>query len=1148
MREEELIKVGQSTYEKASERALDELLYLIGAGEKRLRLGGLAGGSKYFLLRKISLETKRPILFIIPGEDRLEEARRNLVYYFGPDLPALLCRNEPEEDLLTSVAPTNTSRPGWFARAKSAPLLIGEAPALAEKTMPKRIFFEHSITLRLGDRMPRDELTRRLREMGYLATSFVEAHGEMSVRGGIVDVFPPGMEHPIRVEMLGDEVCSLRLFSAADQKSIGKIESAFITPASEVVLSEDSIARALSYIRQRAQEEGIPARAKYELLEQIERRERIGGVEWLLPAFYAELGSPLDFIPPETLLIFDEPLEVERRLTARTGALSETAPRVRASLKVAPRASELFLDTENLKGKFAQFQSLVIEDLGIEEEGKVVLFQTSRIEKPDKPYETPFDFVEDFIGEWRDEGYRVLITAPTEMEKRKFEQILTERGIKGVEIDAGTLDAGFVFHEERLAHLTESDIFGQKKKGAPRIQSIPSAFLTSFSELKPGDYIVHREVGIGIFRGLRRLKFGEVESDFMECEYEGGDKIYVPVHNLKLVHRYIGDGRHTPKLDKLGHPGWQKVVRRVRRAAEGMARELIELYARRKSQKGFSFSKRDKMFREFELSFPYEETPDQEAAINDVMADMESDMPMDRLICGDVGFGKTEVAVRAAFKAVLDGKQVAVLVPTTLLAFQHYTTFANRLRGYAVGLELLSRWRSTKEINESLAKLREGKTDIAIGTHMLLGERVKFKDLGLVIIDEEQRFGVRHKEKLKQLKGNVDVLTLSATPIPRTLEMSLAGIRDISIINTPPEGRQTVETRIVRFSEGAIRDAISMELERGGSVFFVHNRIHDIFGYADLIRRLVPEAKVEVTHGRMKERDVEERISRFIKGETNVLVTTAIVESGLDIPRANTIIVDEAHTFGLADLYQLRGRVGRSTVKAYAYFLIPQGEILSEHARRRLKAIVELKELGSGFKLALSDLEIRGAGNIFGKEQSGHIAEVGLEMYLEMLDAAIRKLKPEGAKFEYEPEIKSPFPSLLPDDYITDGAERLLFYKRISGATTQSHVDEIRQELRDRFGELPVEARNLLDTMELKLLMKRLLVKSIEIRRREAVIIFHERSPLFQRFSPRGVCKLYMESLSEPAQVTKRLAELFGKSQEATSNNAQNKEKPLWRN
>lgn len=1131
MRGEELIKFGQCTYKKPNERTLDELLHLIGIGEKRLKLGGLAGGSKYHLLRKISLETKRPILFITTGEDRLEEARRNLGYYFGSQPPILLGRKGPEEDALSSVTPRDTSRLSWLALAGSTPLLVAEVQALAEKTMPRAVFFEHSISLRPGDRMPRDELTRRLSEMGYLATSFVESLGEMSVRGGIVDVFPPGVEHPIRVEMLGDEVYSLRLFSSADQKSIGKIDSAVITPASEVILSKDSIARALSYIRQRAQEEEVPARAKYEFLERIERGERIGGLEWLLPAFYAELDTALDFIPSEALLVFDEPLEIEKRLATPV----ELAPHVRASLKVTPRASELFLEAESLKWRFAQFQSLVIEDLGIEEEeGKTLVFHTSRIEKPDKPYETPFDFVEDFIEEWRGEGYRVLITAPTEMERCKFEQILAERGIKGIEIDVGTLDAGFIFHEERLAHLTESDIFGQKKKAAPRIKSIPSAFLTSFSELKPGDYIVHREVGIGIFRGLRRLRFGEVEGDFMECEYEGGDKIYVPVHNLKLVHRYIGDGRHTPKLDRLGHPGWQKVVRRVRRATEGIARELIELYARRKSQKGFSFSKRDKMFREFELSFPYEETPDQEAAINDVMADMESDMPMDRLICGDVGFGKTEVAVRAAFKAVLDGKQVAVLVPTTLLAFQHYTTFANRLRGYAVELDMLSRWRSPKEVKESLAKLREGKTDIAIGTHMLLGERVKFKDLGLVIIDEEHRFGVRHKEKLRQLKGNVDVLTLSATPIPRTLEMSLAGIRDISIINTPPEGRQTVETRVMRFSEDAIRDAISKELQRGGLVFFVHNRILDIFGYADLIRRLVPEARVEVTHGRMRERDIEERISRFIKGDTNVLVTTAIVESGLDIPRANTIIVDDAHTFGLADLYQLRGRVGRSDVKAYAYFLIPQTEILSEQARRRLKALVELKELGSGFKLALSDLEIRGAGNIFGKEQSGHIAEVGLEMYLEMLEAAVRKLKPERATFEYEPEIKSAFPSFLPDDYIVDGAERLLLYKRISGATTQSHVDEIRNELLDRFGKLPIEACNLLDTVELKLLMRRLLVKSIEIRRREAVIIFHERSPLFQRLSPHGVFKLFTENLSSPAQVKKRLEELFGKSLGAT--------------
>jgi len=713
----------------------------------------------------------------------------------------------------------------------------------------------------------------------------------------------------------------------------------------------------------------------------------------------------------------------------------------------------------------------------------------------------------------------------TEIEKKKIKNILTERGIKNVNILIGSVSSGFIFPEGKIAVITEKEIFGERKQIRPtKSRDIPSVFITSFSELKPGDFVVHVDFGIGIFRGLKRLKLENFEGDFLECEYDGGDKIYVPVDKLKLVQRYIGD--QNPKIDRLGHQNWKRVIKRVKKAVENIAKELLELYAERKAKKGFQFSRRDSVFREFEFTFTYEETQDQEAAIDDVMSDMESLKAMDRLICGDVGFGKTEVAVRAAFKAAMDGKQVAILVPTTLLAYQHYITFTERLKGYPVVTEMLSRFKTQKEIREIQKKLENGTIDIIIGTHKLLGDKVKFKDLGLVVIDEEHRFGVAHKEKLRKLKKGVEVLALSATPIPRTLQLSLAGIRDISLINTPPEGRQSIETYVSQFNGDIIRDAIRRELNRSGSVFFIHNRIEDILRIAETIRELAPEAKIDITHGRMEEKKLEKAILRFIQGKTDVLVTTAIVEAGLDIPRANTIIVNYAHTFGLADLYQLRGRVGRAEKKAYAYFLIPSVNILTPEAKRRLKAIAELRELGSGFKLALSDLEIRGAGNIFGTEQSGHIAEVGLELYLEMLDKAIKELKKEKTHIEYEPEVRLNTPAFLPDDYISDGAERLLFYKELSSVVSGKGIKEIKSELEDRFGELPEPALNLVKVIELKLLLKKLLAQKIEIRNEEIVIVFLEASPFYHHFAPSGRLKILYKHGKALEEIKKRLKEL----------------------
>ncbi|MCH8030066.1 MAG: transcription-repair coupling factor [Candidatus Dadabacteria bacterium] len=1114
----------------ASDGAIQSLLDHIEAGNSPIHLSGLQGTSKFYLLHRIHMAAGRPILHIVPDSDCAEEAAANIAHFFG-EAPAVLRRREwlKKSPLFPTHDPETARRLHWLHSARSKTVVVAEAPALLDRTMPRSKLDESTLELCVGAAASRDELLARLAQMGYIEADFVERTGEVSRRGSIIDIFPPGLENPIRVETAGDEVYSMRHFSVADQKSIGKTAAVTVLPVSEVVLTGEAISLSLERIRLRAAEIEAPASAKLSLLEKIEAGRRVSNIEWLLPYFYEETGTVFDYLPENTLVVLDDYHAVRKSLDGAAASLPEAALTLRNRLKIPPDIPQLYLDEKWLEDKLANHPSLHIEEVEIRDHDSIrVGFHTLAPTAPRADeYTSPFDRLEEMAREWREQRYDAELVTHTDAERKKLTQILKDRGLKSLKVTTGTLTSGFVFPEAGVAIVTEKDIFGQKKKFTPAIQAVPSAFITSFSELKPGDYIVHRDVGIGIFRGLHRLEFGGKEGDFIECEYRDGDRIYVPVENLKLVQRYMGSGERRPKIDKLGQKSWERALKRVKKAVANIARELIELYARRKSEEGFRFSKNDTMFREFELSFPYEETPDQEASIADVYDDMESRMPMDRLICGDVGFGKTEVAIRAAFKAVMDGKQVAVLVPTTLLAYQHYITFSNRLRDYPVTVEMLSRFRTQSEVSEILEKLKLGSIDIVIGTHMLLGKRVGFSDLGLVVIDEEQRFGVAHKEKMRMLTRGVCALTLTATPIPRTLQISLTGIRDTSVINTPPEGRQSVEVSVHQYSKTVIKDAIARELRRGGAVFFVHNRIFDIHHFADEVRRLVPEARVEVTHGRMRESELESAISRFIRAETDVLVTTAIVESGLDIPHANTIIVNDAHTFGLADLYQLKGRVGRSSEKARALFLVPSPSSITPQARKRLRAITELKELGSGLKLALSDLEIRGAGNLFGPEQSGHIADVGVEMYLDMLDSAIKKINNTGEAVEIEPEVTTHLPCFIPDGYISEGAERLLFYKRLSGASTKRQLSVIRGEMRDRFGKIPAPAENLLQVVELKIVMKNHLIEKMEINEKDAVIIFHKKSKHFQKFAPDGRCGIDLKPGAMPSSISRKLRELI---------------------
>ena len=712
---------------------------------------------------------------------------------------------------------------------------------------------------------------------------------------------------------------------------------------------------------------------------------------------------------------------------------------------------------------------------------------------------------------WLEDGYRVLVACHTKSQCERLCGLFADYGLRAdfiadtscaallerplpgsVEIFTGAIARGFRTDAGRFVLLTEQEIFGEKKHRSRSARLRSGTALSDFSDLLPGDYIVHRDNGIGIYRGLETLNAGGVQADYLRLEYLGGDRLFLPVDRITLINKYECAEDSPPKLDRLGGMSWQSTKRKVKESVEKIAHELIELYSARKVYRGHAFAPPDHYYREFEAAFPFEETPDQAAAIQDVMQDMTSERPMDRLVCGDVGYGKTEVALRAAFRAAMQGKQTAVFVPTTILAQQHYQTFRARLAPYPVRVDIISRFRSPKDQRRIIAELGQGAIDIIIGTHRLVSRDVVFKDLGLLVIDEEHRFGVKQKEKIKQLKRMVDVLTLTATPIPRTLQLSLFGVRDFSTIETPPQDRMSIRTVIAHFDEALIREAIMRELKRGGQVFFVHDRVRSIESMAVYLRRLVPEMQLGIAHGQMNEHELEDVMLRFVRGEINVLLCTTIIESGLDFPSANTIIINNAHRLGLAQMYQLRGRVGRGKVRAYACMLVPGTSIVSREAAKRLEALSEFSELGSGYRLATRDLQIRGAGNILGHAQSGHMASVGMDMYLELLAETIAEFKGEQARPKIDPEVNVQLQAYIPKDYVPDVNQRLVLYRRIASTLTDDESRDIEEEMRDRYGVLPEQVELLLEVARLRIVLRALLITSVDYYKGCLVFSFHD--------------------------------------------------------
>jgi len=1112
-------------HKKYIKNELEDISEQIGSGISRLTISGLSGTSKYFIAHLISTFLKRPFIFVSDSFDSDPLLSDNFNVFSEYDAEIFEKKTYSIESIVGSGNIINTvERISALVSLENGKNLVIQPSALFDKTVPGEILSSASIYLSINKTVIREKFIDSLYSIGFRKSEQVEYPGQFSTRGAIVDIFSPVHKYPVRAEFLGDLIRSIRFFDPKTQKSTNKTDNVSIFPASEFIYRED-FSEIQKVIYNHLVDCDISPNLRNTVLNIIEEKKHIEQLEWLSPIIYTSPDTILNHTNAKYLVFFDLNTDLE---TINKNLLENHQKIINSNNKfnkLIPESDVNFISHEDVEKQLGQFQSIYFNDL-LSKSKKHIKFssETGRIKSSKN--QSPVKNFANKIERLKEDNYLIYVVTYNENEQNKLKELLAEYKLEGIRFYIGPLENGFILKDLKVAVFTENDISEKEKKTSYQLpEDMSSAFISSFSELKPGEYIVHKQFGIGIYRGLKKIDLNSSEGDFIECEYRGGDKIYVPVENLKLVQKFIGDGK-KPSVDKLGSDTWKKTVKKVKKLIETIARELLELYAKRKTIKGFSFSKRDQAFREFELEFNYEETIDQARSIEEVIADMESDKPMDRLICGDVGFGKTEVALRAAFKASMDGKQVALLVPTTLLATQHYLTTLERLSSYPLNIDMISRFKTLKETREIIEKLKDGSLDIVIGTHRLLGNKIRFRDLGLVIIDEEHKFGVKHKEKLRALKEGVDVLSLSATPIPRSLQLSLADIRDISVIQSPPEGRLPVDVFVKNYDKENIREVVLKEINRGGSVFFINNRIETIFKVAEELKALIPEASVAVTHGRMKEQVLEKSIRQFINGDINLLITTAIVESGLDIQRANTIIVNDAHMFGLADLYQLKGRVGRGKIKAFAYFLIPSLKTLTPEALKRLTKISELQELGSGFKLALSDLEIRGAGNLFGEQQSGTISNVGLELYLELLQNAINTLKDGKVEEDYDPEIKNSQKAYIPESYVYDSSERLFYYKKISSLKTLAEIKEFRNDLKDRYGTIPKELKTLFSLTEIKVRIKKLRVLKLEIKERYSIMLFREDSVHFQKYKPSGKLTVYYDPKEKFKVLKQKINEL----------------------
>ena len=1084
-------------------------------GTGRIRVSGLLPTAKALLLVLLRRVAERPFIVVVNDNRAIED--------FVPVLRGfceLTAACDPESIVglpARDVLPFQNLSPHpelqeeratalWKIATGKAGIVVTPIAATAILQRPAEYYSDLARTLRRGESFDLENLLGHLNTVGYSSADVVEMPGEYAVRGGILDVYSPEAERPVRVEFFGDEVDSIRRFDPASQRSMNPIDEALLLPLTETPVSE----QLLGAIHTRLSGRRITGNE-----EMVEAAVRSGGVTvfpgWEFYAPVAGADRTVFELLPNAAVLLDEPDLLRAEFDRFWTRVVEAHERSGVGNLVRP--TDLYLPPEGWWRKVETLTGADVEHLGItrsEDADSTVNLQTQATPRFHGAIPAMLEEVKKLTAA----GNQVLFSVPNTGEVERLADIFTEYNVSfklgsrtrggesyadetsyfAGEVHTTTLAKayvpdGVVFPEAHLAVFGARDLFDESEAVASRPQrskSKVSAFLSDFRDLQVGDYVVHVEHGIGQYQGLKEINQGDGNAEFMLLEYAEGARLYVPLTRLDLIQKYRSSEGAKPTLSHLGTQAWAKTKARVRKAMKDMTEELLKLYAERKTAVGHAFPSGNEFVREFEDAFEFNETDDQAQAITDVMHDMESSLPMDRLLCGDVGYGKTEVAMRAAFKAVSDNKQVAVLAPTTVLAFQHYETFKQRFGPFPVTIEMISRFRNPKQQKEILQKAEAGKIDILIGTHRILSKDLKFADLGLLIVDEEQRFGVRHKERIKQMRKQVDVLTMSATPIPRTLHMSLVGLRDMSVIETPPKDRMAIQTVVASWDDKLIQSAIEQELERGGQVYFVHNRVDTIWEIGAKLQELIPKARILVGHGQMSETELEKVMLQFMHHEADILVATTIIENGLDIPLCNTILINRADRLGLSELYQLRGRVGRSSRRAYAYLLIPKEVELTPIARRRLAALKEFSDLGAGFKIAALDLELRGAGNLLGGEQSGHIEAVGFELYTQMLERAVREMKGEAAPDEAEIQLNLGLNIRIPAEYIPEENQRLRMYKRVAGVETESQLADVAAELQDRYGPPPAAVRNLLDYAALKLVCLRVGVMAID-RKRDSV-------------------------------------------------------------
>ena len=1092
-------------------------------------LRGLANASTAYLLAALIDDfPKKSFLIILPSHREAEQVLEEICAYTA----SAASETTPMLDVQSKI----NLFPGWSRKIfdgiappketvadrlrclehllyKERSIIVTSSQAILYRLPPRHRFAEACRVLNLGDEIDPDDVAAMLIREGYQNVELVEVKGEFARRGDILDVYPLTADTPIRVEFFGDEVDTIRAFDPISQRSTESLESGTLTPLREVLstdvsvehwqtqadalIKEHATPQLINTVREITQSLTKAASSQYQLQE----CPLNDGIEGFLPMLVPETELLSDYLPNDTIVCLIEPQWQKREAAHMHEELQELYQKKLEASNLMVPPDKLLAPFETLTAEFEKYpvisSSLAPPREAMDNQRSPWHFEMQPLALPSGNYQT----VINQMKTWTEEGIRIHVFCETPQQSKRVSEILAERELfpPDIQTSVGTISEGFLNEALNLVVISEDELFGSRQHRRPirRRPSTDGTPILSLIDLKVGDYVVHVSHGIAIYDGIRRLAIDGKSQDFLILRYSADDILYVPTYQVDLVQKYVGskDNSHKPRVDRLGGAAWGRRKGRVKKSIEQMAGELLKLYALRQARKGFSFPIEVPWQTEFEALFPYQETDDQLQAIEDVKADMEDERPMDRLVCGDVGYGKTEIALRAAFKAVMSQKQVAVLVPTTILALQHYDTFEKRFQPFPVNIEMLNRFRTPKEIKQIKEGLAKGAVDVVIGTHSLLSKTVAFDNLGLLIVDEEHRFGVKHKEKIKQFKETVDVLTLTATPIPRTLHMSLVGIRDFSVINTPPADRLPIQTYVMPYDSDVIREAITTELGRGGQVFFVHNRVQDIQSIALIIQELVPDARIAVAHGQMPERELETIMLEFVRHKHDILVCTMIIESGLDIPNVNTILINRADALGLAQLYQLRGRVGRATAQAYGYLFYPQDRAITEGAQKRLRVIEEFTDLGSGFKIALRDLEIRGAGNILGAEQHGHIVTVGYELYCRLLEEAVMALKGEKVEEIVETRINLPVEAYLPDAYVPDSRQKVSIYKKIAGLKDREALNELREELKDRYGAIPEPAEMLLEVADIKQLSQHLGITTIVAGKEQVKVTFDERKP-----------------------------------------------------